>query len=103
VVARSAGKTRIHQTLEAAGRDIKKLVAPTDLGVPAFDDGNKAFGTNAFNNGLGLMINGVQYVYVVAQSYGDDPKAAAYCIGLKGAAVKERSPARSAGRTRSGA
>jgi len=78
-----SGKTRIHQALKAAGWDIKNLAAPTDLGVPAFNDGNKAFGTGDFNNGLGLMINGVQHVYVVAQNYDYDPKAARYCIGLK--------------------
>jgi hypothetical protein len=34
-------------------------------------------------NGLGLMINGVQHVYVVAKNYGYDPKAMQYRIVLK--------------------
>src|SRR5262249_7894800 len=60
------GKTRIHQALKAAGWDVAKLVAPTDLGVPAFNKGNKARKTEDFDNGLGLMINGVQHAYVIA-------------------------------------
>lgn len=65
----SFGKVRIHQALEKANWDINKIIIPTDLGVPAFNIGSKVFGTGDFNNGLGLMINGVQYVYAVAQSY----------------------------------
>jgi hypothetical protein len=79
----SPGKKRIHQALKEAGWDIKKLVAPTDLGVPAFNIGDKAFSTGDFNNGLGLMINGVQYAYVIARSYNYDAKAGRYCIGLR--------------------
>ena len=74
---------RIHQTLKEAGWDISKLVAPGDLGVPAFNDGDKYFSTGDFNNGLGLMVNGVQYAYVLATHYLYDAKAGRYCIKLK--------------------
>jgi hypothetical protein len=79
----AAGNVRIHQALKNAGWDIRKLLAPSDLGVPAFNDGNKAFSTGDFANGLGLMINGVQWVYVMATAYGYDPAAAKYAITLK--------------------
>src|SRR4029077_17888898 len=65
----AAGKTRIHQALKQANWDITKLIAPTDLGVPAFNKGSKMQSTEDFGNGLGLMINGVQHVYVVATHY----------------------------------
>lgn len=77
------GKKRIHQALKDASWDIAKLTAPTDLGVPAFNIGNKAMRTQDFNNGLGLMINGVQYVYVLAQGYSYDSRARRYWIALK--------------------
>lgn len=79
----AAGKTRIHQALKAAGWDINKLVAPTDLGVPAFNDGSKAFSTGDFGNGLGVMINGVQHAYAVATHYRYEPSMRMYCIRLK--------------------
>jgi hypothetical protein len=75
--------TRIHQALRAAGWDINRLVAPSDLGVPAFNEGSAKFSTGDFNNGLGLMINGVQYVYVVATHYRYDSKAARYGVRLR--------------------
>jgi hypothetical protein len=78
-----AGKTRIHQALAAAGWDINKLIAPTDLGVPAFNKGNKTFGSEDFGNGLGVMINGVQHVYVVATHYKYEPSENKYCITLR--------------------
>ncbi|TVR60425.1 MAG: hypothetical protein EA420_14215 [Candidatus Competibacteraceae bacterium] len=56
---------------------------PAGLGVPAFNLGSKAFSTKDFNNGLGLMINGVQYVYVVATHYNYDSVTKKYCITLK--------------------
>jgi hypothetical protein len=77
------GKKRIHQALADAGWDIHRLSAPTDLGVPAFNIGNKAMHTDDFNNGLGLMINGVQYVFVLAQGYAYDAEASMYWIALK--------------------
>ncbi len=77
------GKTRIHQALKAAGWDVTKLVAPTDLGVPAFNTGSKMFSTGDFDNGLGLMINGVQYVYAIATDYGYDAADGMYVIKLK--------------------
>lgn len=79
----SAGKVRIHQALKKANWDIAKMVAPTDLGVPAFNDGNKVRGTGDFGNGLGVMINGVQYVYVIATHYHYDKAKARYCLHLK--------------------
>jgi len=78
-----AGKKRIHQALKDAGWDIAKLTAPADLGVPAFNRGSAKARSEDFNNGLGLMINGVQYVYVVAQGYAYDEKEGMYWIALK--------------------
>ena len=80
---RSAGKTRIHQALRNAKWDINKMVAPTDLGVPAFNDGNKVVSSGDFGNGLGLMINGVQRVYVIAEDYQYDSEQGLYSIALK--------------------
>lgn len=80
---RSANKTRIHQALKAANWDINRITVPTDLGVPAFNIGSKAFSSGDFDNGLGLMINGVQYAYVVATHYHHDPAQQRYCITLK--------------------
>ena len=88
-VAPAAGKTRIHQALKAAGWDVAKLVAPTDLGVPAFNKGDKytywglGGSTGDFDNGLGLMINGVQHVHVIATPYFYDETESMYCITLK--------------------
>lgn len=76
-------RRRIHQALQDAGWDVTKISAPTDLGVPAFNAGSPKFSTGDYDNGLGLMINGVQYVYVLATHYLHDPKAARYCIGLR--------------------
>ena len=80
---KSVGKTRIHQALKNANWDIKKIKVPTDLGVPAFNIGSKAFSTKDFDNGLGLMINGVQHVYVVAKNYHYDKTNNKYCITLR--------------------
>jgi len=80
---KSAGKTRIHQALKNANWDINKLVAPTDLGVPAFNLGSKWRRTEDFSNGLGVMINGVQHVYVIATSYSYDKSKQKYDITLK--------------------
>lgn len=80
---RSVGPVRIHQALKNANWDITRLIAPTDLGVPAFNEGHKEFSTGDFNNGLGVMINGVQYVYVLATHYRLDPATRRYCLTLK--------------------
>ena len=80
---KSIGKTRIHQALENAKWDIDKIIVPTDLGVPAFNTGNKVFHTDDFDNGLGLMINGVQYAYVVARNYHYDATENKYCVTLR--------------------
>jgi hypothetical protein len=77
------GKSYIHQALKAADWDLNKLTTATGLGVPAFNKGDKYFETGDFNNGLGLMINGVQYVYVLALHYGYDKDNKQYCIHLK--------------------
>jgi hypothetical protein len=76
-------RRRIHQALKEAGWDISKLIAPTDLGVPAFNVGTKEMSSGDFDNGLGVMINGVQYVYVVATHYRVDSTAGRYCIKLR--------------------
>jgi hypothetical protein len=80
---KAIGKTRIHQALKNSNWDINNIMIPTDLGVPAFNKGSKAFSTDDFNNGLGLMINGVQYVYVVAQNYHYDKSENKYCLTLR--------------------
>jgi len=77
------GAIRIHQALKKAGWDITKIQAPTDLGVPAFNQGLQTLRTGDFDNGLGLMINGVQHAYVVATHYFHDKTANCYCIRLK--------------------
>jgi hypothetical protein len=84
------GKTRIHQALQAAKWDINKLVAPTDLGAPAFNLGDKAPGwfhqhdaTGDWANGLGVMIDAVQYVFVIVTHYHYDQAANFYGIKLK--------------------
>ena len=80
---RAIGKTRIHQALQKANLDITKMYMLTDLGVPAFNLGSKTFSSDDFNNELGLMINGVQYDYVLATHYNFDKVAKKYCITLK--------------------
>ena len=80
---KSVGKTRIHQALKKANWDIKNIIVPKDLGVPAFNIGSKARSSEDFNTGLGVMINGVQYVYVVAKNYHYDMSNNKYCITLK--------------------
>lgn len=77
------GKLRIHQALRNAGWDIHKIVMPTDLGVPAFNDGSKLKSSGDYGNGLGLMINGVQYAYCVATRYRYDPDAKTYAITIR--------------------
>ena len=80
---KSEGKNRIHQALKKANWDITKMYQILDLGVPAFDIGSKLWSTEDFNNGLGLMVNGVQYVYVIATDYTYDKKNEKYTISLK--------------------
>jgi hypothetical protein len=76
------GTTRIHQALKAANWDINKLVAPTDLDPPAFDRGSLFWRTKDWNNGLHLMINGVQHVYVIATHYVYNKDLSTYLICL---------------------
>ena len=80
-------KLYIHQALKNANWDIGKIIVPTNLRVPAFNEGNQTpfrrFNTEDFDNGLGLMINGVQHVYVVATYYHHEPTANHYVIRLK--------------------
>ncbi len=76
-------KIRIHQALKNANWDINKVSLIADLGVPAFNLGSKVRGTEDFNNGLGLMINGVQYVFVYVQAYEYDSTRRQYTIALE--------------------
>ena len=78
---KSPGKRRIHQALADAQWDITKLNAPADLGVPAFNRGSNKLSTGDYNNGLGVMVNGIQYVYIIATSYQCDGNR--YSIGLR--------------------
>jgi LysM repeat protein len=77
------GKIRIHQSLQSAGWDVNKVKLIDDLGVPAFNRGDKVWSTEDFGNGLGVMINSVQYVYVIVESYAYDSCKAEYEITLK--------------------
>jgi hypothetical protein len=79
----ASGKIRIHQALRSAKWNIDEIIIPVDLGVPAFNVGSKVFSTGDFQNGLGVMINGVQHAYVVATHYDYEAKAQRYCITLK--------------------
>ena len=65
----SPGRLRNGGSESRAMGDVTKISAPTDLGVPAFNAGSPKFSTGDYDNGLGLMINGVQYVYVLATHY----------------------------------
>lgn len=59
------------------------MIPPTDLGVPAFNQGSKVWTTGDFDNGLGLMLNGIQHAYVLATHYHYDQTIEKYCINLK--------------------
>ena len=79
----SGGKPRIHQALKDANWDISRVIIPADLGVPAFNRGDRRFRTEDFDNGLGVMINGIQHAYVVAHNYHYDDCEGKYCITLR--------------------
>lgn len=80
---RTEGQTRIHQALEKAGWDINAASPATGLGVPAFNRGSPASHTGDFNNGLGVMINGVQHAIVVAKAYHLDRAKNEYYLKLE--------------------
>ncbi|WP_029413732.1 hypothetical protein [Paracidovorax oryzae] len=80
---KTPGRIRIHQALKNADWNIRNLQVPMDLGVPAFNAGSQFFATQDYGNGLGLMINGVQHVYVIAIAYGYDRERGRYQITLK--------------------
>lgn len=79
----SSGKVRIHQALSGAGWDINKVKLIDDLGVPAFNLGSDVWRTEDYGNGLTVMINGVQYVYVYVEAYSYDSCKQRYVITLK--------------------
>ena len=56
---------------------------PADIGVPALNIGSTLFSTKDYHNGLGLMINGIQYAYVIATHYSHDSKESKYNLSLK--------------------
>ncbi|AUX38489.1 MULTISPECIES: LysM domain-containing protein [Sorangium] len=80
-------KPRIHQRLKDAGWDINNVKTIEGLGVPAFNEGTKTpaplFNSGDWANGLAVMINGVQYVYVYVEKYSYDSCKGKYEIGLK--------------------
>ena len=80
---KAVGKIRIHQALKNAKWDINKIIIPKDLGVPAFNIGSKTFQSGDFENGLGVMINGVQHAFVVATNYNYHEGRQTYQIDLK--------------------
>lgn len=76
-------KKRIHQALAAAGWDINMVTPLTDLGSPGFVQGSKLWSTGDYATGLGVMIGGVQWVYVVATHYSYDALAPSYSLTLR--------------------
>jgi len=82
-ISPSPGKTRIHQALKAANWDIGKVAVPIDMKTPAFSNGSKYRSTGDFNNGLGLMINGIQYAYGIVTHYRHDATIGFYCMNVK--------------------
>ena len=81
--AAAPGVVRIHQRLEQAGWNIQRTVPATGLGPPALNLGNKVLGTGDFGNGLGLMVNDIARVYVIATHYDHYPSQNRYEIRLK--------------------
>jgi LysM repeat protein len=83
----SPDKTRIHQGLKKVGWDINKVTRIEDLGVPAFNSGTKTFdpilNSEDWSNGLAVMINGVQYVFVYVTKYHYDSCPKQYRIELR--------------------
>jgi hypothetical protein len=91
------GTARLHQWLKGARWNIDQILPLYDLGILAFNNGplptkigdrrlpdaNKALHLGDFANGLGLMINGEQYAFVVAESYDYVSCERQYDIGLK--------------------
>lgn len=77
------GGFRIHQALKVAGWDINRLVAPTDLGVPALNRGLTWARTGDYDNGLGVMVNGIQHAYCIATHYDHDATTQKYRITLR--------------------
>jgi hypothetical protein len=79
----STGRRRIHQALQEASWDINAVVAPTDLGVPAFNKGNPYIQTGDYGNGLTVMANGIQHAVVVAKAYSYNACRHEYTIRLE--------------------
>jgi hypothetical protein len=73
----------VHQSLKAAQWDVEKILVQRDLGVPALNDGNRYVKTGDFNNGLGLMVNGIQHAVIQATSYRYNAQSKSYTLGLK--------------------
>ncbi|WP_222595349.1 SH3 domain-containing protein [Corallococcus exiguus] len=80
---RTAGQVRIHQALEKVGWNINAVTPIKGLGVPAFNEGSPAWHTGDFSNGLGVMINGIQHVVVIAKEYRFDRPKSEYTIKLE--------------------
>jgi hypothetical protein len=80
---RTSGQVRIHQALEKASWDINAVAPVTGLGVPAFNVGDPSVKTGDFNNGLGVMINGIQHAIVVAKQYSYDRSKNEYTLKLE--------------------
>jgi N-acetyl-anhydromuramyl-L-alanine amidase AmpD len=90
------GKRRIHQALMDAGWNINHAERIDDLGVPAFNKGlrgndagqwsefvNGLIKTKDYTNGLKIMINSVQYVFVFVEDYRYRSCDKQYTIELK--------------------
>jgi hypothetical protein len=81
----STTKKRIHQLLRDHGWDINTIPpkAITDLGILSLNDGSRPLRTGDWANGLGLMVNGVQYVFVHVTKYHYDSCKQQYTIELE--------------------
>ena len=64
-----SGAIRIHQALEGVHWNINRVATLTDLGPPAFNKGDKLTKGGDFSTGLGVMMDGVQHVLVIAEEY----------------------------------
>lgn len=83
LIGYTPGKFRIHQSLQKANWDIHKMSGHIELGMPALNNGNKYLQTGDFENGLGVMINSIQYVFLIATSYFYDKENSVYFLNVK--------------------
>jgi hypothetical protein len=79
---------RIHDALRESNWNIHEASILTDLGAPAVNLKHKFFGigipiTKDWDNGLAIMVNGIQHVYILATAYFVDTARNQYSITLQ--------------------